>query len=229
MPSSTAYYLKKEDQLYKVDMESLLALPLNVYWKDSTGIILGCNDLSAATGGLKRGEDAVGLRSIDLIDVDEPLAKILDTNDMKVVTTQKIQVFIEFLRNKDTQITSWVSNKIPMHDAKGHVVGTLGMSISTRSSSISRTLRKFIELGYISKNANIALAPQNKNLHQALSRLTKVEAECLNFLLQGLTVKECAMIMNCPRKTIEIYSHKIKKKLNCHDWSEVESKFFSYN
>lgn len=58
--------------------------------------------------------------------------------------------------------------------------------------------------------------------------LTKRELEVLKYILLGKTAKQIAKEINLSHRTIEEYTGKIKRKLQCHHKSEIYSKIVQY-
>ncbi len=102
-------------------------IPQLIFWKDQHSVYLGCNQSVANLHQLKTPEDIIGKTDVDLSwkdhahcyrDVDR---RIMDTN------TPEYHVIETYTPPDGTR--RWVdTNKIPLHDDNGNVIGILGTS-----------------------------------------------------------------------------------------------------
>ncbi len=100
-------------------------LPLLIFWKNQDSVFLGCNQHVADLSGLSTPDAIVGKTDYDLVWRD--LAEQYRQDDLCVMQydTPKLHFVEPFLRID--QGTRWIeTNKIPLHDDVGKVIGILG-------------------------------------------------------------------------------------------------------
>jgi diguanylate cyclase (GGDEF)-like protein/PAS domain S-box-containing protein len=122
---------RKQTEKAMIEKEELLQLVLDniphyIFWKDRNSVYLGCNRNFAIIAGLNNPLEIVGKTDYDLPWKKEESdffrecdARVMETD------TPEYHIIEPLLQADGTQ--SWVNtNKIPLHDAEGNVVGILG-------------------------------------------------------------------------------------------------------
>lgn len=105
----------------------LETVPNGVYWKDSTSRYIGCNSRMAHFLGFDNAIDLLGTRdeNIPLIR-PEQAAEIIST-DRAVISTGHSRLGVaESLRRADGETVWFETNKLPLADGDGRVIGVLG-------------------------------------------------------------------------------------------------------
>lgn len=122
---------RKPTEKAMIEKEELLQLVLDnipqyIFWKDRNSVYLGCNRNFAIIAGLKNPLEIVGKTDYDLPWTKEE-SDFFRECDARVMETDTAEYhIIEPLLQADGK-QSWVNtNKIPLHDAEGNVVGLLG-------------------------------------------------------------------------------------------------------
>ncbi len=115
--------------------ENIIAkMPGHVFWKDRNAILQGCNDQQAKTIGLKSRHDVVGMTNYDMVIQNQPeeekqrQAEEITKIDMEIMESGKAKVVEEPLVLPDGSTRTFLSNKSPIFDEEGRVVGLLGMA-----------------------------------------------------------------------------------------------------
>ena len=121
---ATAISLRGQTRLLRSILDHI---PQNVFWKNRDSVYLGCGAKFAGLAGLKSPQDIVGKSDYDMpwghTDADTYRA-----GDRKVIESGQASLHVE-----ETQLTADGSqiyiqtNKVPLHDADGRVVGVLGI------------------------------------------------------------------------------------------------------
>jgi len=107
-----------------IPLEMLLEqLPVNIYWKNTEGVFLGCNEANRKSFGLNSASDYVGKKAHDIFPTDE--ADEIERNDQEVMRTGKPIVVEE---SGTTGL--FLSHKAPLRDENGQIIGLLGASIN---------------------------------------------------------------------------------------------------
>lgn len=100
-------------------------IPQGIFWKDKNSVYLGCNKTLAQMAGIDVGN------IIGKIDFELPWqqseAEAFRADDTRVMSTDAAQYHIlESMLRADGEV-AWIdTNKIPLHDADGNVIGVLG-------------------------------------------------------------------------------------------------------
>jgi diguanylate cyclase (GGDEF)-like protein/PAS domain S-box-containing protein len=122
---------RKQTEKAMIEKEELLQLVLDnipqyIFWKDRNSVYLGCNRNFAIIAGFNNPLEIVGKTDYDLPWKKEE-SDFFRECDARVMETDTPEYdIIEPLLQADGK-QSWVNtNKIPLHDAQGNVVGILG-------------------------------------------------------------------------------------------------------
>lgn len=103
-------------------------LPGNVYYKDVKGRCIFCNKNQLKAFGIKSMNDYVGKTDLDL-QKDEKTAKLIMENDRRVIENRQPKIYEEPFIDKDDNYFIYLTNKIPLIDETGAVIGILGISV----------------------------------------------------------------------------------------------------
>ncbi|MGC9527715.1 MAG: PAS domain-containing protein, partial [Limnospira sp.] len=99
-------------------------IPEAIFWKDCNSVYLGCNRRGAECAGLGSSEAIAGLRDEDL-----PWGEQAD--EMRVRDRRVMETDVPEYRHVETRplpggsTADWETNRIPLHDNEGEVVGIL--------------------------------------------------------------------------------------------------------
>ncbi len=140
----------EEERLSALEMLQLVMenIPQFIFWKDLNSVYMGCNMNFARVAGLNRPEEIIGKTDYDL-----PW-KIEETEfyrecDRRVMDTNKPEFQIIERQFQANGKEAWVqTNKIPLHNFEGDVVGILGAyeDITERRENEEKILRLNQEL-----------------------------------------------------------------------------------
>ncbi|MEB3210541.1 MAG: ATP-binding protein [Leptolyngbyaceae bacterium] len=101
-------------------------LPLAIFWKDRQSVYLGCNQIFAEAAGLAYPHQIIGLTDYDLPWTTEE-ADTYRHNDQQVMTSQTAQYHLMEPQQQANGQHIWCdTNKIPLYDSTGDVIGILG-------------------------------------------------------------------------------------------------------
>jgi diguanylate cyclase (GGDEF)-like protein/PAS domain S-box-containing protein len=105
----------------------LNSVPQQLFWKDREGVYLGCNQLFAAHAGLSSPADIVGRRDRELnLYTPEQIARF-HTRDQAVMSSGQPSLNVISAQPHADGSSRWVnSNKFPVQDDRGQVIGVLG-------------------------------------------------------------------------------------------------------
>ncbi len=126
------------------------AFPLCVFWKDRQSVLLGCNQLFAITCGMKSSVESIGKGIFDFSYThDEALAYFAD--DQQVMESGLAKLNIEEKVTLPSGEQQWVqTNKIPLRDLEGNVIGVMGTSQDISDRKQAQIDLKESEQSYVS-------------------------------------------------------------------------------
>ncbi|MBK7630260.1 MAG: PAS domain S-box protein [Ignavibacteriales bacterium] len=111
-------------------LQNILAqFPGIVFWKDVNSIYLGCNQAFAAGAGLNSPAEIIGKTDFDLPWADTEAEYYRDDDKDVIVNTKTKRHIIEKQHQASGKITWFDTNKVPIKDNNGKVIGVLGISI----------------------------------------------------------------------------------------------------
>jgi two-component system, NtrC family, sensor kinase len=112
-----------QSQLLRLVMDTL---PEYIFWKDRNSVFLGCNQKLATVAGLHSPADIVGKTDYDLPWKPEE-AEFFQMCDRRVMASGIPELgIIESQLQADGKQAWLETNKIPLWDAQGHVIGIMG-------------------------------------------------------------------------------------------------------
>ena len=103
-------------------------IPQAVFWKDRNSVLIGCNKVLAAAAGLSgTPEDIRGKTDYDLPYVAREQADFFRECDRRIMENDRPEYHIIEQQREFDGRNAWVeTNKVPLHDANGTVIGILG-------------------------------------------------------------------------------------------------------
>ncbi len=115
--------LREKEEFLQLVLDNI---PQFIFWKDRNSVYLGCNRNFATVAGLKAPEEIVGKTDYDLAwkKEESDFFRECDTRVMETDTPE--YHIIEPQQHADGKQAWLDTNKIPLHDAEGQVVGILG-------------------------------------------------------------------------------------------------------
>jgi PAS domain S-box-containing protein len=100
-------------------------IPQRVFWKDRHSVFLGCNQPFAKDCGYSHPGELVGKTNYETIAVSQ--ADRYRADDREVMETNRPKHNYEEPQTKLDGSIGWLrTNKVPLHDKDGHVIGVLG-------------------------------------------------------------------------------------------------------
>lgn len=117
-------YLRESRQMLQLVLDNI---PQRIFWKDRNSVYLGCNKNFAYDAGFPHQEIIIGKTDYDLPWKKEE-TEFYRECDRKVMETDTSQYDIIEPQLQADGKQAWLrTNKIPLHDSDGNVVGILGM------------------------------------------------------------------------------------------------------
>ena len=151
--------LQWSQQLFQLVIDNI---PHSVFWKDRNSVFLGCNSNLANDAGLSKPEDIIGKTDYDLPWTKEE-SDFFRECDKRVMDNGVGEVnIIETQVQADGNLFWLDTNKIPLRDGEGNVVGILGTyeNITQQKQTeehlkkLNETLEAKVERGTAQLNEN---------------------------------------------------------------------------
>ena len=117
-------------------------VPIRVFWKDIELRYLGCNTAFAHDAGMSSSEDLLGKDDFQMSWSEQ--AELYRADDKRVMDSGKPKIGYEEPQSTPDGHEIWLSSsKVPLRDAKGRVVGVLGIydDITERKEAEQQLLR----------------------------------------------------------------------------------------
>jgi two-component system NtrC family sensor kinase len=134
--------LRSSEKFLQLAMDNI---PQLIFWKDRNSLYLGCNQKFASIAGVALPENIIGKSDYDLPWKKEETEWFREC-DRRVMESGVAELhIIEPLKTADSK-EGWVdTNKIPLWDADGNVVGILGTAEDISDAYRQATQRKRVE------------------------------------------------------------------------------------
>lgn len=221
--------MSKDTKLLKLGdsqfIEELLEiLPIHVFWKDRSGVYLGCNSLFAESVNLSRPEDVIGKTDYEL-PVDQTDSEKYRKDDMQVMENNrsKLNIVEEQLLTSGNKVYL-LTSKVPLHDKSNQVIGILG--IYSNITNLKETQEKLAQAKEKAEIANEAKSEFIANMsHDVRTPITGIlglidrikdrhlnDPETLNDLDRlSASTQALLRLLNEIIDVVEIESGKMKK------------------
>ncbi len=115
--------LRANEEILRVVMDNI---PQYIFWKDKNSVYLGCNTNFARIAGVDKPENIIGKTDYDLIWPREQSDRILKI-DQRIMSSDQPELHLVEPYVYPSGKRGWAeTNKMPLHDAQGAVMGLLG-------------------------------------------------------------------------------------------------------
>ncbi|MFW5895178.1 MAG: PAS domain S-box protein [archaeon] len=178
--------LRESEKMFQLVLDNI---PQFIYWKDINSVYLGCNENFARVAGIEKPENIVGKTDYDLA-WDKSEADSFVEIDQLVMESDTPEYHIIEPQLQAEGKRAWLdTNRVPLHDSKGNVVGVLGTY-----EDITNRVR-----------AKKALKRSEEKYRQAYNRAEfykDIFAHDVSNLLQNIltSIELCEMIIGKPDK-----------------------------
>jgi PAS domain S-box-containing protein len=119
---------RAEEELYQSRqmLQSILdTIPQRVFWKDRNMLFLGCNSAFAIDAGLKDPTEIIGKNDYDLAWGET--AELYRADDKLVMEQETPRLNFDEPQNRPDGSLRWLrTNKLPLRDREGEVIGVIG-------------------------------------------------------------------------------------------------------
>lgn len=124
--------LKENNSLFPIselafDIKDVVALmPGNIFWKNRSGVYLGCNNNLANFLGFSSPDEIIGKRNCDFM--TEEQAQALDEIDEEIYRSGGKYIEEQGL-DQNSNPTYFLTHKIPLKNTAGKIIGMFGISL----------------------------------------------------------------------------------------------------
>lgn len=158
--------LRSQQQLLR---EVLRHVPHSVFWKDRELRFLGCNENLARQLGLSHPDDIIGKTDYDLTNTPEQAALYRRMDQEIVNNRQPLLNFEETVTLADGSIHNVLTNKVPLLDDSGEVMGVLGLFYDITERKRAESALRASESLYHSLVENLPLCIFRKDVEGHLT------------------------------------------------------------
>jgi len=131
---------KSHESENKLLRDVIASVPGSIYWKNTEGTYLGCNDFMVNNTGLKSRKDIIGKSDFELWPKQ---AKMFHENDQQVIQLRRairIEEQVDLPNGKKRYFTV---EKTPLYSDDNHIIGIIGNSIEiTELKEMQAALKK---------------------------------------------------------------------------------------
>lgn len=197
-------------------LELLKQIPAYIFWKDKDSVYLGCNNAFAHSLGLSSPEEIIGKTDYDL-----PVKKVesdaFRQDDQQVMASKKPKLNIEEYQTFiDGRKVVLLTNKVPLLDKNGDVIGILGIyhditerkkrekelqDAKEKAEVANKTKTEFLEymrhdirtpltgiIGFAGSIKNEAMDPKIKEYARNIAASGEALTDLLNAILEEIKV-----------------------------------------
>ena len=120
-----AEHAKQMGQSQEMLQQVLDTIPIRVFWKDKELNFLGCNQLVADDAGLDSPQQIIGKNDFQMPWAEQ--GRAYQADDRQVMDSGEAKINYEEPQTTPDGATIWLrTNKIPLRDTEGNVIGVLG-------------------------------------------------------------------------------------------------------
>lgn len=152
--------LKKSEKFLQLVIDTM---PVAVFWKDLDSRYLGCNQRFVELAGAKSTDEIIGKKDAELQALTPREIKLYLAQDKRIMDNNAPEHHVMEKRKVGDSYVYHDTNKVPLHDSDGHVIGVLG----TIEDITERTL-----VEEINRTNQQLMATINQNIKEGIYRST---------------------------------------------------------
>ncbi|MBP9727216.1 MAG: PAS domain-containing protein, partial [Gammaproteobacteria bacterium] len=210
-----------------VSLEEIISyMPGTVYWTDVNGVYQGCNANLVKVLKKDSAKGVIGKKMHELTD-NQVIADLIKKIDSEVMLNDKEIVLEEEAFNADGKAAVYFTKKQPLHDAKGQVVGMLGVSldITERKLAEQEAIRAKEQAEAASRAKTEFLASMSHDVKTPLSGIIAL-SELLSARLSADEKQKVDDISLCAKKLMSFFESCIElSKMDMAQLQHVEQAF----
>jgi DNA-binding CsgD family transcriptional regulator len=200
-----------------------------IAWKDVNSVFIGGNKTAAKFAGFKSTTQLEGITDYELKSKVSEYADEFIKQDQEVIK-QKTNINILGVHTYENGVVRILqTSKSPLVNSKQQIIGTLYHSTIIENKFLIQLGQQLANLD--NKFSNFKNTGQTcyhiSNNYQTFG-LTNREAECVFYLVRGITPVKLAVILGISKRTVDTHIEHIKIKMNCHFLNELIEKAIFY-
>jgi len=154
-------------------------IPQAVFWKDRHSIFLGCNECFSRLAGFKSPKEIIGKTDYDMPWTREESEFFIEC-DRQVMESDTPELGIIEPQQQVDGSQHWLeTNKIPLHDDRGNVIGILGTFID-----VTQRQQTKLELQQLNEELEARVEERTQKLQATESRLQHLAANLPGVIFQ---------------------------------------------
>ena len=106
--------------------KTVMQMPAHLFWLDCNHVVRGCNMNQAKTLGYPHPDELIGQHITQLVPAAE--AKMVMMNNTRVMQENRSLLIEEIVDGPQGERLVYLSNKSPLHDDEGQVIGVVGLA-----------------------------------------------------------------------------------------------------
>lgn len=142
-------------------------IPGSIYWKDISGVYLGCNQMQVDMAGLHSLEEIIGKTDHQL--PWNNVANILRDAEIRIMKTGNSEELVETPALADGTKVIMLTNKAPLYDDDGKVIGIIGTSLDITARVEAEEREKAAQLAKIAAEAHSKIDEEVKRAVMVLA------------------------------------------------------------
>lgn len=199
--------MKMTPSHWNINPENLLRIPgeVWVYWKNTDGIYLGCNDFMSEKLRFSTRQDIIGRTDFDL-NIPKKEAEFYRFIDKQIIETGIAKECKDTATLTDSKLEFLVL-KTPLFEPDNKIVGLVGFSYCLYDNEEQTPTNTHLSALTIN---GVGLSPR--------------EMQIIQLLVRGKMAKQIAPTLGLSTRTIEHYIVNIRKKFNSPNKSDLIDK-----
>lgn len=220
--------IKPKKNTYQAEktVANLFNLPLNVIFLNPDSAIQSLNESNAATLGCSSTTKALG-NTILSVYKNNP-AHFSINHDKEILTRSRFIIKEESCERIDDISFQAITAKLPWYNDNNKIIGVIGFSIpiGLQLPNMESGLFAFVKLTSLFSSLACASSILPGQIINDIY-LSRREAECVQHLMHGKTVKMIALSLNLSPRTVEGYLENVKAKFQVNSKADLINKIIN--
>ncbi len=198
--------LRESQDMLRLIMDNI---PQSIFWKDRNSLYLGCNQTFAQQAGLASPDEIVGKSDYDLA-WGKDQAELYRQMDRRVMDANTPEYHIIEPQTRSDGRGAWLdTNKIPLHNTSGNVVGILGTyeDITDRKESEEALKKAHDELERLVEAQTAELSTATAQLKEQINQRKRSQLAEQEQRTLAEALRDTAALINGSLQIDEVLDH----------------------